>query len=294
MQPDYLRPTMYSSSAGSPSRLTISHDIQTRKSTQSLELRSEVHRNPNQPPKGRTLKSVASFFIAIRRLTGSAQPSTNESGSISNDGGSTLVPEGLSDHQDDEVAQGSAQSSDESDEDSLASGSDFEADMANQRQEEEAARELELANFEQKCDEAPECTEEGPEIFWCSSCKLSLCGKCWLAQTAHKKGRAGHEKISQQTLYMLQSIMNPTKSKPQDHLAAYDSKWFGVNIDQEKNDITLDITSRYRKLAMMNTSFGQTSQFPALISFVGETGAGKSSLVNALIKVSTQSSWSSQ
>ena len=278
---------MHSSSTDNPrgSSLTVPRSIQNRTSTQSLN--SQV---PNHPPRGPvTLRALTNFLIAISRLAGSAQPSTKEERPISDDGGSTLAPD--DDQNGDEAAQDSQSSAhyDESDDYSSASGSDFEADVVNyQKQEEEAAKELELANLEQKtCDEAPEyCNEEDPEIFWCSSCKLSLCGKCWLAQTAHRKNRAGHEKISQQTLHMLQSIMNPTKGKPQDHLAAYDSKWFGVNIDQEKNDITLDITSRYRKLAMMNASFGQTSQCPALISFVGETGAGKSSLVNALIKVS--------
>jgi len=260
----------------------------------STGLHSQVRANPPV-----TLRSLTSFLIAIRRFAGSqaAQLPTNEGHSVSDGGGSTPPPGSSDVNQSGDGSAQDTQSSahyDESDDYSSTSGSDFEADVVNyQRQEEEAAEELELANFEPKtCDEAPDCPGGNPEIFWCSSCKLSLCGKCWLAQTAHKKGRAGHEKISQQTLHMLQSIMNPTKSKPHDHLAAYDSKWFGVNIDQEKNDITLDITTRYRKLAMMNASFGQTSQFPALISFVGETGAGKSSLVNALIKVSGQSEFS--
>lgn len=276
---------MHPSSTDNPrgSSLTIPLGIRNRTSTQSL--RSQV---PTPPPKGPvTLRAVTKFLIAISRLAGPSQLSTNEDRPISDDGGSTLAPG--DDQNGEEVAQDSPGSDGESDDYSSTSGSDFEADVVNyQRQEEEAAKELELTNFEQKtCDEAPEfCNEEEPEIFWCSLCKLSLCGTCWSKQTAHRKNRAGHDKISQQTLHMLQSIMNPTKGKSQDHLAAYDSKWFGVNIDQEKSDITLDITTRYRKLAMMNASFGQTSQFPALISFVGETGAGKSSLVNALIKVS--------
>ena len=84
---------------------------------------------------------------------------------------------------------------------------------------------------------------------------------------------------------MLKSLMSPASNVPQDHVEAYGSRWFGVSIGEERNDITLDITDRYRKLALMNLNFEQATQFPALISFVGETGAGKSSLVNALIKV---------
>ncbi|KAF8462152.1 acyl transferase/acyl hydrolase/lysophospholipase [Kalaharituber pfeilii] len=137
---------------------------------------------------------------------------------------------------------------------------------------------------EAACDDARACKEKDPEIFWCASCDLNLCASCWMAQLAHTKGKR-HEKVSLQTRYMLQSIMSSTEKKDQSHLDAYGSKWFGVSIDQERKDLTLDITSRYRRLAMMNAYFGHMSQFPALISFVGETGAGKSSLVNALIKV---------
>jgi len=66
------------------------------------------------------------------------------------------------------------------------------------------------------------------------------------------------------------------------HLAGYGSKWFGVTM--RHSGVSLDTTSRYRELSIdVNADH---EQYPSLISFVGETGAGKSTMINALIKVS--------
>ena len=90
---------------------------------------------------------------------------------------------------------------------------------------------------------------------------------------------------------MLASLMAPTSNTANDHVDALESKWFGVTVGQQGDGkdmgkhqgANLDITSRYRELSMDAKS--TEHQFPALVSFIGETGSGKSSLVRALVKV---------
>ena len=121
-------------------------------------------------------------------------------------------------------------------------------------------------------------------VSWCQDCKMRFCENCWPRAPPHKRKIKGHEKVDLETLYMLQSLMGKKENDRQEHLQAEGSRWFGINFN---GPVALDITERYRKIAMANTDIRHREAYPALVSFVGETGAGKSSLVNALIKVST-------
>jgi len=137
-------------------------------------------------------------------------------------------------------------------------------------------------------------------LSWCSNCCIVLCDDCWDKAPGHKPQkvnplacgiRANHHKVPLETASMLASLMTPTSNTASDHVDALESKWFGVTVsqqgdgdDMEKHQgVHLDITSRYRELSMDSKS--TEHQFPALVSFIGETGSGKSSLVRALVKV---------
>ena len=137
-------------------------------------------------------------------------------------------------------------------------------------------------------------------LSWCQNCCTVLCDDCWdkapghghKPQRVNLRGiRANHHKVPVETASMLDSLMAPTSNTPHDHVNALESKWFGVTIgwqgdgdDVDRHQaIHLDTTSRYRELSM--DAKPTEHQFPALVSFIGETGSGKSSLVRALVKV---------
>lgn len=135
--------------------------------------------------------------------------------------------------------------------------------------------------------EACEATES---VFWCHICDVTVCHDCWIRQAAHgatrKQTRGNHEQTDLGLRDIIQWILRPHNDRHADDRHAMDcyTKWFGVTIQPgEEGDVSLQTTPRYRELSV---GVGvDNHQYPALISFVGETGAGKSTLISALMKV---------
>ncbi|KAF8457059.1 hypothetical protein BDZ91DRAFT_800794 [Kalaharituber pfeilii] len=128
-----------------------------------------------------------------------------------------------------------------------------------------------------------QCTSEIiPDLCWCVNCDSTFCRKCWDEQLVHRKNKkqdgAVHTKLSLEEAVVLDSLR---------HEIALKSKWFGVTIDSNSSNVKFDITGRYLELSMTNTALNQQKNFPAWISFVGETGTGKSSLINGLVKITS-------
>jgi hypothetical protein len=135
------------------------------------------------------------------------------------------------------------------------------------------------------CCDAP---NSGP--WWCNACQFIFCDACWEKQYAHSsrtRNSGNHQKTNLALAKVIQSILHPeTDSEEQRNLYCenYKTKWFGVI--HELGSLSFRDFGQYGRLAVgMEGRDDMPLQYPSLSSFVGEAGAGKSTLISALIKV---------
>ncbi|KAI1204747.1 uncharacterized protein F4807DRAFT_446063 [Annulohypoxylon truncatum] len=132
------------------------------------------------------------------------------------------------------------------------------------------------------------------QVTFCTECGLLLCPNHWLEQGAHRPGRGiNHEKsdprdakiVYQILKYPLPSILGTTPREESIQLDSSKNMWFGVT-KNEKNDYMLGEGSAYHSLLLEDSFINPLSTHPCMVSFVGDTGVGKSALINLLIKFS--------
>ena len=139
------------------------------------------------------------------------------------------------------------------------------------------------------CDQ---CRETDPYVAYCPACSFHFCRKDWDAQILHQGQRlvngVPHEKTSPDLAKRIKSIIEPSISEHQQnqlHRADDDTTWFGV-LPDAVNQLLFHDFGRYEEFLSQSMFNPKSSQFPSLISFVGPTGAGKSTIVKGLIKLS--------
>lgn len=113
---------------------------------------------------------------------------------------------------------------------------------------------------------------------------MTYCGKCWNKIGPHRTGRTGpggipHEKTDQTVADKLRMILeNAPSDSEQDELFQNDQNtaWFGVAKDEFEDSIFHDYGRYGDIMANISLTTGprqrNTSRFPGLVSFVGETG----------------------
>ncbi|UNI24922.1 hypothetical protein JDV02_010639 [Purpureocillium takamizusanense] len=123
------------------------------------------------------------------------------------------------------------------------------------------------------------------------------CSACWSAEPKHK--RPGHEqsvpadaitvhttlRVRLDDFMLLQNQLEIVKD--QQRFSQWDEKseWFGVAAKNAKGDYILSEGPAYEGILQEACSSPLT--YPTLVSFVGETGSGKSSLISLLMKFSS-------
>ena len=114
-------------------------------------------------------------------------------------------------------------------------------------------------------------------VTWCSICDTTLCERCWSLQVAHqnKTGRREHQRMELRFQTILPSIFTAGGCLECDDTKF---KWFEVG---SKGNVSS--THRYGELSV-DAGFDHP-RYPALLSFIGDSGTGKSTLIRALMKV---------
>ncbi|KAF2725665.1 hypothetical protein K431DRAFT_260515 [Polychaeton citri CBS 116435] len=136
------------------------------------------------------------------------------------------------------------------------------------------------------------CRAPASRVWHCVDCDSNYCEECWAYQGPHKPGKLGrdgvpHEKTSVQLVARLKGILQPpasTERLKQLHQEDRASKWFGMVRDHETGKPTLEDYGRYASLmGSLQPHDPAKSRFPQLVSFIGTTNAGKSTVIKMLV-----------
>jgi hypothetical protein len=129
-------------------------------------------------------------------------------------------------------------------------------------------------------------------IYFCSPCDSTFCDVCWKQQRAHRP-RDEHPTgpphvktdptIAAKIERTLQADLDDAEQAML-HLKDEDTSWFGAGKD-EQDEIVFQDYGRYATLMVDQAARHRKLRYPALTSFVGQTGAGKSTLIRLLIEL---------
>ncbi|KAK4446666.1 acyl transferase/acyl hydrolase/lysophospholipase [Podospora aff. communis PSN243] len=144
------------------------------------------------------------------------------------------------------------------------------------------------------------CDDTLPEkLSFCGVCELAFCDKCWDTQATHgekSKARVStpHVKTPPDTAKKVGSVLNPTedrKKREMLHREDENTAWFGIERQNDSNPLLLQDYGRLNDFLDNWDAERDPSTFspriPSLVSFVGQTGAGKSSLVKLLVDLAS-------
>jgi hypothetical protein len=159
------------------------------------------------------------------------------------------------------------------------------------------------------CD-AAHATDQ--RIFYCSVCCFGYCSACWNQQLPHRRTLRGqpHIKTDLEVARKVKSVLSPSADdETQERLFEADghTAWFGID---RSNDETLvfrdfgryaDLLDETSKDCVSDTDstwsldgFSRETRdrrTPSLVSFVGQTGAGKSTIIRLLIEFNSRAAW---
>lgn len=130
-------------------------------------------------------------------------------------------------------------------------------------------------------------------IWYCHPCDSLLCAECWDRQVPHK-GRGfppGHDVLHEKTnpltakkIALVRGVETTVQNQGLLHAANENAWWFSVEQSSHNGCLLLD-SDRLTTIMEERSRQGGGVGYPALVSFVGPTGSGKSTLIKLLIEL---------
>ncbi|KAK8101867.1 hypothetical protein PG999_012241 [Apiospora kogelbergensis] len=135
------------------------------------------------------------------------------------------------------------------------------------------------------------CGTTAIKTYTCIQCNnLAFCDACWPRWVLHVPGAVGwdgkpHEKADPTVIHRLRQILEPLRTEEEHEaelLEDEDTTWLGFGRDATGRSVLHDY-GRFAAIMGETLMEDTTERFPQLVSFIGETGAGKSTLIKLLI-----------
>ncbi|OAL18149.1 hypothetical protein AYO22_10926 [Fonsecaea multimorphosa] len=119
----------------------------------------------------------------------------------------------------------------------------------------------------------------------CADCERSHVHAAHKAKTTNL-GNRSHVKEDRATILMIRSILEPPMD-PQEIRNLHDkdqgTRWFGVVKSSDGRKSEFYDFGRYGQMMLDSRPLGGAARYPKLVSFIGDTYAGKSTIVKALV-----------
>lgn len=150
-----------------------------------------------------------------------------------------------------------------------------------------------IGEDDQRC---ADCRIHGPNRSYCNVCSLSMCASCWNRQLCHKTTNhiLPHEKTPISLAQKTKAVFNPDikdeAEREELHCKDVLTSWFGVHREDTARPLLRDYGRFEGLMASMRQSsenglshLDSSARYPSFVSFVGQTGAGKSSLIKLIV-----------
>ncbi|KAL3429839.1 hypothetical protein BDV09DRAFT_202723 [Aspergillus tetrazonus] len=127
--------------------------------------------------------------------------------------------------------------------------------------------------------------------YFCYPCGHVFCDRCWGRSPPHVRKRVQggipHEKTDPRLAKIIEQTLEVELDEKQQswmHLKDENSSWFGTMRDDD-DDMVFHDHGRFADLMAEMSARKRQVRYPGLVSFVGQTGAGKSTVVKLLIEL---------
>ncbi|SMQ51120.1 unnamed protein product [Zymoseptoria tritici ST99CH_3D7] len=152
-----------------------------------------------------------------------------------------------------------------------------------------------------------DCEQAQADTWFCNVCRMVICAHCWDRQAVHRKkprpGDLPHEKTNHNVAKTIKDVLTPDltdAAREKLHNDDFDTTWFGIIRDGSELPLIADygryssLIARIKELRTdpdaitSPTTSTADALYPSLVSFVGQTGAGKSTLIKLLIDLNIE------